>query len=364
MRGRDAARHVLPPGRGRGSSVGSIVCYLTGLSHVDPVEARLSLGRFLNQELASVPDIDLDFPRDIRERLIVRVHERYGPRQAALVGAFATYRARGAIRELGKALGLPPSRHRAAGAPRPTAGTRPPWARSCGACRACAERAGDRRFRALDALAREIAGLPRHLSQHPGGMVDLRPAARPPRAAAARGHGRAHDLPVGQGLLRRRRLPQDRPARPGHALGHRVVRDGAEPGHAASTSTSPASAWTTARCTRRSRPPTPSACSRSSRARRCRCSCARARSASTTSWWRSRSCGPGRSRAAPCTPTCSGCRRCATTPRSPCPYDHPLLEEPLRETLGVIVFQDQVLDVAQSRSPASPPGRPRRCGAR
>src|SRR5205085_7369919 len=65
VRGGSAARNVLPPGRGRGSSVGSLVCYLTGLSHVDPVEAGLSLGRFLNRELDAVPDIDLDFPRDI-----------------------------------------------------------------------------------------------------------------------------------------------------------------------------------------------------------------------------------------------------------------------------------------------------------
>ena len=98
---------MLPPGRGRGSSVGSIVCYLTGLSHVDPVEANLSLGRFLNDELVSVPDIDLDFPRDIREKLIVAVTERYGREHAALVATFATYRSRGAIRDVGKALGLP-----------------------------------------------------------------------------------------------------------------------------------------------------------------------------------------------------------------------------------------------------------------
>jgi error-prone DNA polymerase len=100
-------RHVLPPGRGRGSSVGSIVCYLTGLSHVDPVEAGLSLGRFINDEMTAVPDIDLDFPRDIREKLIVRVTERYGHERAALVASFATYRSRGAIRDVGKALGLP-----------------------------------------------------------------------------------------------------------------------------------------------------------------------------------------------------------------------------------------------------------------
>src|SRR3977135_453266 len=93
--------------RRRGSSVGSLVCYLTGLSHVDPVAAGLSLGRFLNRELDSVPDIDLDFPRDIREKLIVRVTERYGHERAALVASFSTYRSRGAIRDVGKALGLP-----------------------------------------------------------------------------------------------------------------------------------------------------------------------------------------------------------------------------------------------------------------
>ncbi len=117
VRGRDSPRRFLPPGRGRGSSVGSIVCYLTGLSHVDPVANGLSLGRFLNRELASVPDIDLDFPRDIREKLIVAVTERYGREHAALVASFATYRSRGAIRDVGKALGLPYRRARAARAP-------------------------------------------------------------------------------------------------------------------------------------------------------------------------------------------------------------------------------------------------------
>src|SRR3712207_191830 len=108
VRGPSAARQVLPPGRGRGSSVSSIVCYLTGLSHVDPVENELLLGRFLNEEIATLPDIDLDFPRDVREVLLPRVHDRYGRDRAALVAAFPTYKARGAIREIGKALGLPP----------------------------------------------------------------------------------------------------------------------------------------------------------------------------------------------------------------------------------------------------------------
>src|SRR5207248_3405114 len=87
LRGPDSARALLPPGRGRGSSVSSIVCYLTGLSHVDPIANELLIGRFLNEELTSLPDIDLDFPRDIREKLIPRVHERSGHDRSAHVGA-------------------------------------------------------------------------------------------------------------------------------------------------------------------------------------------------------------------------------------------------------------------------------------
>ena len=67
----------------------------------------LFLGRFLNEEITEAPDIDLDFPRDIREKLIPRVHERYGRERSALVAAFACYRSRGATRDFGKALGLP-----------------------------------------------------------------------------------------------------------------------------------------------------------------------------------------------------------------------------------------------------------------
>ncbi|HET8557965.1 MAG TPA: error-prone DNA polymerase [Gaiellaceae bacterium] len=170
VRGPGSMRHVLPPGRGRGSSVGSLVCYLTGLSHVDPVANNLSLGRFLNRELASVPDIDLDFPRDIREKLIVRVVERYGSEHASLVAAFATYRSRGAIRDVGKALGLPyADLERLA---RLTDG----WnaqrvADEIAALPDAATKLRSPRWRAFGALCAEIAGLPRHISQHPGGMV-------------------------------------------------------------------------------------------------------------------------------------------------------------------------------------------------
>jgi error-prone DNA polymerase len=170
VRGPGSPRHLLPPGRGRGSSVGSLVCYLTGLSHVDPVASRLSLGRFLNRELAGVPDIDLDFPRDIREKLIVAVIERYGDERAALVASFATYRSRGAIRDVGKALGLPQAELER------LARVSDGWdarkvGNEIGWLPGAEEKLRSPRWQAFRAMCAEIAGLPRHLSQHPGGMV-------------------------------------------------------------------------------------------------------------------------------------------------------------------------------------------------
>jgi error-prone DNA polymerase len=168
VRGPDSARALLPPGRGRGSSVSSIVCYLTGLSHVDPIANELLIGRFLNEELTALPDIDLDFPRDIREVLIPRVHERYGRERSALVAAFPTYRARGAIRELGKVLGLP------AGELERVARSSEGWdardvARDIEV--ALGRRGASGRWAWLARLAAQAHGLPRHLSQHSGGMI-------------------------------------------------------------------------------------------------------------------------------------------------------------------------------------------------
>ncbi|HVP03615.1 MAG TPA: DNA polymerase III subunit alpha [Solirubrobacteraceae bacterium] len=172
VRGPDTARALLPPGRGRGSSVSSIVCYLTGLSHVDPVANKLFLGRFLNEEISALPDIDLDFPRDVREALIPRIHERYGHERSALVAAFPTYRARGAIRELGKALGLPPGEiERVARGSEgwSTQGIEADIVAALGSERL--EGDTPTRWRHLALLAREAYGLPRHLSQHSGGMI-------------------------------------------------------------------------------------------------------------------------------------------------------------------------------------------------
>jgi error-prone DNA polymerase len=170
VRGPDSARSVLPPGRGRGSSVSSIVCYLTGLSHIDPVEAELFPGRFLNEEIAAVPDIDLDFPRDIREKLIPRVHERYGAERSALVAAFPTYRPKGVVRDLGKALGLPPGEIERVARLVDYHGGGESLARDVAG--ALGERRADSlRWRRLVEVGAEALGLPRHASQHPGGMV-------------------------------------------------------------------------------------------------------------------------------------------------------------------------------------------------
>src|SRR4029453_16337104 len=163
VRGPESSRRLLPPGRGRGSSVSSIVCYLTGLSHVDPIANELLLGRFLNEELTALPDIDLDFPRDIRDVLIPRVHDRYGRDRCALVAAFSTYQVRSAVRDFAKALGLPP------GEIERLARAVDPWSRND--IEGDVPKSGSPRWDALVRLARDAWGLPRHQTQHPGGMV-------------------------------------------------------------------------------------------------------------------------------------------------------------------------------------------------
>ncbi|MCK9485378.1 MAG: DNA polymerase III subunit alpha [Dehalococcoidia bacterium] len=201
VRGPSRARSVtgLPPGRGRGSSVASILCYLIGLSHIDPIRNRLKVDRFLNDGLQSLPDIDLDFPRDIRERLIERVYERWGKDHAALVAIFPTYRIRSAVRDIGKALGLPEAEvdslaKRARPFDRSTevadeVRRQRRVADSSEAYREAADRESvdresavasdvdwaespeDRAWRHLSDIASQLAGFPRHLSQHVGGMV-------------------------------------------------------------------------------------------------------------------------------------------------------------------------------------------------
>ena len=159
-----------PPGRGRGSSVAMLVGYLIGLSHIDPLEFDLSLERFLSEDISSVPDIDLDFPRNIREELILRVHKRWGWDHSALTGMISTYKIKGAIRDLGKALGLPSQDvdklakrvdHHGADHLKSEMMALPEFR----------DRAGAPVWRDLIDLAAQLDGFPKYLAQHPGGMI-------------------------------------------------------------------------------------------------------------------------------------------------------------------------------------------------
>ncbi|MDA1239596.1 MAG: error-prone DNA polymerase [Chloroflexi bacterium] len=193
VRGPSRARSVteLPPGRGRGSSVASIICYLVGLSHIDPVRNRLKVDRFLNDGLVTLPDIDLDFPRDIRTALIERVYEKWGKDHAALVAIFPTYRMRSAVRDVGKTLGLPEAEvDRLAKRSKPydratevtgevlrQRGDHPRRQVADGGAfygttlTDLTESSEDRAWRYLGEMSAQLAGFPRHLSQHVGGMV-------------------------------------------------------------------------------------------------------------------------------------------------------------------------------------------------
>jgi error-prone DNA polymerase len=167
---RTGSRSFLPPGRGRGSAVSSIVCYLIGLSPIDPIRHNLYLGRFLNEDLASVPDIDIDFPREIREKMIERVYEVYGADHAALVCAFSTYRLRSAVRDVGKILGLPPAdldRIARLSEPRGASSLE----RELDRLPEYASRKDAPPWSFLIEISRQLEHFPRHVTQHVGGMV-------------------------------------------------------------------------------------------------------------------------------------------------------------------------------------------------
>ena len=159
-----------PPGRGRGSSVSMLVGYLIGLSHIDPLEYNLSLERFLSDDMGSVPDIDLDFPRNIREELIKRVHVKWGWDHAALSGMISTYKMKGAIRDLGKALGLPKQDVDKL-AKRVDAHSARELKLEMQELPEFRDKTDAPVWRDLIDLADQLDGFPKYLAQHPGGMI-------------------------------------------------------------------------------------------------------------------------------------------------------------------------------------------------
>ena len=159
-----------PPGRGRGSSVAMLVGYLIGLSHIDPLEYNLSLDRFLSDDLGSVPDIDLDFPRTIREELIVRVHRKWGWDRAALTGMISTYQMKGVIRDLGKALGLP-AQDMDKLAKRVDSHDAKEMELEMLQLPEFRDKVDAPGWRDLIEMAAQLDGFPKYLAQHPGGMI-------------------------------------------------------------------------------------------------------------------------------------------------------------------------------------------------
>ena len=154
--------------QGRGSAANSAVCYALGITEVDPGRMSMLFERFVSKERNEPPDIDVDFEHQRREEVIQYVYAKYGRERAALAATVICYRARSAVRDLGKALGLGPAElHR--------------LAKSLSWWDGGAVLADRLRESGLDpqspatarllALAAELIGFPRHLSQHVGGFV-------------------------------------------------------------------------------------------------------------------------------------------------------------------------------------------------
>jgi error-prone DNA polymerase len=153
--------------QGRGSAANSAVCYVLGITSIDPETNDLLFERFVSQERDEPPDIDVDFEHERREEVIQWIYKTYGHDKAALCATVTRYRAKGAIRDVGKALGLPEDLIKTL-----SSGI---WSWS--------ETVGERQIRELNLnpedrrlaltlqLAQQLMGAPRHLGQHPGGFV-------------------------------------------------------------------------------------------------------------------------------------------------------------------------------------------------
>ncbi len=157
--------------QGRGSAANSAVCYSLGITAIDPVGGRLLFERFLSEGRFSWPDIDLDLPSgDRRERVIQEVYRRYAPRGAAMTANVITYRGRSIMRELGKALNLPENildRFSSLYAH----GDFPHTIELTEQLKQAGLPASHPRLPALVSLTQRLRGLPRHLGQHSGGMI-------------------------------------------------------------------------------------------------------------------------------------------------------------------------------------------------
>jgi len=155
--------------QGRGSAANSAVCYCLGVTAVDPSRSNLLFERFLSSERREPPDIDVDFEHERREEVIQAIYDKYGRDRAAMVSEVISYRGKSALREVGKAFGLSLEQV-------DRLGTLVSWWDKVGDVqrRRVAESGfdpGDSRVRQVVAMAQAIQGYPRHLSIHVGGFV-------------------------------------------------------------------------------------------------------------------------------------------------------------------------------------------------
>ncbi|HTK35575.1 MAG TPA: error-prone DNA polymerase, partial [Caulobacteraceae bacterium] len=154
--------------QGRGSAANSVVCYCLGVTAVDPMQIDLLFARFVSSDRKEPPDIDVDFEHERREEVIQYIYDKYGRERAALAGTVISYRSRSAIRDVGKAMGLSLDSI--------SAMSRTVWGSSDDGLgdhhvRGTGLDPEDRTLATALALAKELRGFPRHLSQHVGGFV-------------------------------------------------------------------------------------------------------------------------------------------------------------------------------------------------
>ncbi|MDP9511614.1 error-prone DNA polymerase [Pseudomonas protegens] len=159
-------QHILC--QGRGSAANSVVCFALGITEIDPDRSTLLFERFLSRERNEPPDIDVDFEHERREEVLQYVFQRYGRHRAALTAVVSTYHGAGAVRDVAKALGLPPDQVNA------LADCCGHWSDTPPSVERLQEAGFDPEspvLRRVLSLTGQLIGFPRHLSQHPGGFV-------------------------------------------------------------------------------------------------------------------------------------------------------------------------------------------------
>ncbi len=159
-------RHILC--QGRGSAANSVVCFALGITELDPRETHMLFERFISKERNEPPDIDVDFEHERREEVLQYVFRRYGRERAALTAVASSYRGAGAVRDVARALGLPADQITA------LADCFGRWSDHLPPLERLVEAGFETQSPVLKrvmALTEQLIGFPRHLSQHPGGFV-------------------------------------------------------------------------------------------------------------------------------------------------------------------------------------------------